>query len=73
MARGGHRLLAERQGEVTVIGSECGELYGEPLTRFARFWILAGPHVVFVVDHVVATEPIRTHWHWVLNIGRTSR
>lgn len=67
LARGGRRLLAERQGEVTVIGSECADVYDEPVTRFARFWIVAGPHVVFVVDHIVATEPIRTHWHWVLN------
>ena len=65
--RGGRRLVAERLDDVTVIGSECADVYGEPLIRFARFWVLLGSHSLFVIDHVVAERPVRVSWHWVLN------
>lgn len=65
--RGGRRLLAERQGAVTLIGSEIAEVYGPPLRRFARFWVLAGAHALFIIDHIVADEPVRVRWSWLLN------
>lgn len=65
--RGARRLIAADDGPLVVIGSEVAGVYGPPLRRFARFWLLAGTHVVFVVDHIVADEPVRTTWNWILN------
>ena len=65
--RGGRRLIAERVDEITAIGSECADVYGEPLTRFSRYWIMAGKHAIFVVDHVAAEKPLIVSWHWLLN------
>ncbi|MCZ7643968.1 MAG: heparinase II/III-family protein [Planctomycetota bacterium] len=65
--RGARHLLAACRGSVAAIGSEAAALYGAPLERFARFWLLAGSHVVFVVDHIVASSAVKTTWNWVLN------
>lgn len=67
IVRGPTRLIAQRDGALTVIGSEAAAVYGAPLRRFARFWLLGGTHVLFVVDHIVSDVPIRTDWSWVLN------
>ncbi|MFA6962707.1 MAG: heparinase II/III family protein [Opitutaceae bacterium] len=65
--RGGKRLLLARDGDVTAIASEVAALYGAPLTEFTRFWFLCGPHVLFVVDRIVADRPVKTSWSWLLN------
>ena len=67
VVRGNRQLIAERRGAVTVVGSEAAALYGEPITEFSRFWISAGSHVVFVVDRIRSTAPVRTCWNWVVN------
>jgi len=63
----GRRLLVERRGEVTAVGSEAARLYGEPIREFSRFWIQAGSHVLFVVDRIRASRPVRTVWNWLIN------
>ncbi|MDY0165636.1 MAG: heparinase II/III family protein [Thermoguttaceae bacterium] len=63
----GRRLLLEQAGEVTVIGSEAGMLYGPPIGQFARFWIQAGDHALFIVDRIRAARPVTTVWNWLLN------
>lgn len=66
--RGARRLLAVRDGEIHVTGSEAGSLYDDGLiSQFSRFWLLCGTHVLFVVDHIRSTRPVRTHWHWLMN------
>ena len=65
--RGGRRLLAARHGSVTALGSEAGRLYGAPIETFARFWFLCGEHVLFIVDAITSSQPVRTTWNWLLN------
>ncbi len=65
--RGNRRLIMERIGEVTVVGSDAAALYGEPITEFSRFWISAGSHVLFVIDRIYSSAPVRTCWNWVVN------
>jgi hypothetical protein len=65
--RGARRLLAARLDEVTVVGSEAAALYGAPIEQFARFWILCGSNVLFVVDQIQSAQPVRVAWHWLLN------
>lgn len=64
---GGKQLLCEQQGPVSIIASDAAEIYGEPITKFVRFWILCGKHVVFCVDHIDTSSPISTTWNWLLN------
>ncbi len=40
---------------------------GQPINNFSRFWILAGSHVLFIVDHIAAHQPVTTLWNWVVN------
>jgi len=64
---GGKRLLTARSGPVSVIASDAAALYGAPLRTFTRFWILCGPHALFIVDRIESEVPLRTTWHWLLN------
>jgi hypothetical protein len=65
--REGRFLLAAEAGPVKVIASDAAGLYGAPLTAFQRFWLLCGAHVLFVVDHIEAEQPVRTTWNWLFN------
>ncbi len=67
------RLIVYRDKEVSIVGAECSSAYGKPIELFERFWILAGSHALFVVDHIRASEPVATIWNWVVNNrdGRT--
>ncbi|NQT13157.1 MAG: heparinase II/III family protein, partial [Planctomycetes bacterium] len=63
----GRLLLLERIGEVTALASEAASLYQAPIEEFTRVWLQAGSHVLFVVDRIRATQPVRTVWNWLLN------
>ena len=65
--RGGKRLLIAREDDVTAMGSEVAALYGEPIRDFSRFWFLCGTHVLFIVDRIVSSIPVKTTWNWLLN------
>jgi len=65
--RGARRLLAHEDGSLVAIGSESGRLYGATIEEFSRFWLLVGSHVLFIVDRVRATRPVKTTWNWLLN------
>jgi hypothetical protein len=64
---GGSRLITSREGQVSVIGADAAPLYGAPLRKFERFFVLCGSNVLFIVDHIEADVPIRTTWNWLLN------
>jgi hypothetical protein len=64
---GGKRLIAAREGNVSIIGSEAAPLYDAPLTRFTRLWVLCGSNALFIVDRIESDEPVKTTWHWLLN------
>ncbi len=63
----GELCLIERIGDVTAVASEAGALYGDPIEEFTRVWIQAGPHALFVVDRIRASQPVCTVWNWLLN------
>ncbi|WP_257669403.1 heparinase II/III-family protein [Parapedobacter tibetensis] len=65
--RGNNRLIVERIAEVSVVGAEASACYGPPLTAFSRFWVVAGSHVVFVIDQIQSAVPVRTSWNWIIN------
>ena len=65
--RGDKKLICEKKDVVSVIGSEAAKAYGQPIEEFSRFWILAGSHVLFIVDKITANQPITTLWNWVVN------
>lgn len=65
--RGARRLLATHDGPLLAIGSEAARLYGTPIEEFSRFWLLVGSRVLFVVDRIRASRPVKTTWNWLLN------
>lgn len=65
--RGARRLLAVQEGPLVVIGSEAAKLYGPPMEEFSRFWLMLGSNVLFIVDRVRASLPVKTTWNWMLN------
>jgi hypothetical protein len=65
--RGGRFLLAAESGPVKVIASDAAGLYGAPIQSFLRFWFLLGEHVLFIVDSISASRPVRAAWNWLLN------
>ena len=65
--RGGRLLTAQRVDDVSLLVSEVGAAYGQPIREFTRCWIQVGEHVTLVIDRIRATEPVRTVWNWLLN------
>ena len=65
--RGDRRLICAQNDVVSVVGAEVGKAYGNPIETFSRFWILAGSHVLFVVDQIAAQQPVTTLWNWLVN------
>lgn len=65
--RGDKRLICEKNDVVSVYGAEVSKAYGQPIEAFSRFWILAGSHVLFIVDHISANQPVTTLWNWAVN------
>ena len=61
------RFGAARIEEVSVVGAEVAAAYGDPIREFSRFWVQAGPHVLFVVDRIRADRPVTTTSNWLLN------
>ena len=74
ISRGNKRLISAELGSVSVIGCEAAVIYGQPLTEFSRFWILAGSNILFIVDKITAAKPVTTVWNWLVNNrdGKTS-
>ncbi|MDF3130435.1 heparinase II/III family protein [Kiritimatiellaeota bacterium B1221] len=67
VVRGASRKLAASLDDVRIVQSDAAVAYGDPIRTFLRSWILCGSHVLFVVDHVVADEPVKAQWHWLFN------
>ncbi|MBC7920062.1 MAG: heparinase II/III family protein [Ferruginibacter sp.] len=65
--RGNRRLIADEGDGVRVVGAEVAAAYGEPIRQFTRLWLLAGAHVLFVVDRIEAARPVTTTWNWLVN------
>lgn len=65
--RGNKLLLSHTDENVSVIGSEAAKLYGDPIKSFKRFLILVGSNLVFVIDEIEATQPVKTIWNWLVN------
>lgn len=67
ISRGDKRLICSNDDVVSVVGAETAKAYGHPIQEFSRFWILAGSHVLFIIDKIVADYPVTTLWNWVVN------
>lgn len=70
--RGNRLLLAQQQGSVSAVGAEVSAAYGAPIREFSRFWLLANTPgtsgaVLFVIDTIVAEQPVTTVWNWLVN------
>lgn len=65
--RGDNLLICAKDDVISVIGSEVGRAYGQPIQAFSRCWILAGSNVLFIVDKISAEYPVTTLWNWVVN------
>ncbi|NBB21987.1 hypothetical protein GVN20_21700 [Runella sp. CRIBMP] len=67
ISRGDKRLICAQDDVVSVVGAEVGKAYGQPIQEFSRFWVLAGSHVLFIIDRISADEPVTNLWNWVVN------
>lgn len=65
--RGAVRKLVASADDIRVIQSDAAAIYGDPIQTFLRTWILCGSNTLFVVDRIVADQPVKTVWHWLLN------
>lgn len=63
----GRRLLCSDDGGITVVRADAAVAYPGPIERAERTWVAALPDVVFVIDVIGASEPVRVHSHFVLN------
>ncbi|CAM3539489.1 heparinase II/III family protein [Occultella aeris] len=63
----GARPSIERDGDVTIVTSDAGAAYPDPIRSVVRTWVTRLPHAVFIIDHVLADEPVQVETHFVLN------
>jgi hypothetical protein len=61
------QLIISRDKDISIIGSEAAGVYGDPVENFSRFWILAGSHVLFVIDRIKTTREVKVVWNWLVN------
>ncbi len=64
---GGERLECKSEGDIRIVASDAADFYGSPIESFRRSVILCGSNVVFVVDYVKATGPVKTSWNWLMD------
>lgn len=64
--RGGGVTLNEMRHGYRWFSAEAAPVYGPPVTRFERTWVVKG-QVLFVMDRIESSEPVRTVWNWHLN------
>lgn len=62
-----HRKLIGTMDGITVVRSEIAGVYGDPIRRAERTWITAFPHLLFIVDRIVADVPVKTRAHFMTN------
>jgi hypothetical protein len=67
ISRGDKRLICAQDDVVSVVGAEVSKAYGPPIQEFSRFWVLAGSHVLFIIDRIAADTPVTALWNWVVN------
>lgn len=65
--RGGKRLICKAEGPLRIVASDAAALYGEPIKEFTRCAVLCGSKVVFVIDRIRASVPVKTNWNWLLD------
>ena len=70
--RGTRMLLLEQHGEtpsnrITVVAADAAAVYGAPVERFTRIWLLIGENVLVVCDRFSFSAPTRIEWNWSLN------
>jgi hypothetical protein len=63
----GARPSVETDGDVTIVRSDAGGAYPDPIRNVERTWVSRLPHALFIVDHVTADEPVQVETHFVLN------
>ncbi|GGR53148.1 hypothetical protein GCM10010282_52660 [Streptomyces roseolus] len=66
-ASAGNRRGPEQRSGCTVFSVDLADLYPDTVTRARRTWITLLPHIVLVVDDVVAATPITIATRFVLN------
>ena len=70
--RGTRVLLLEQHGRtpadrITVVAADAAAVYGAPVERFTRIWLLIGENVLLVCDRFSFSAPCRIEWNWSLN------
>ncbi|MBU3113850.1 heparinase II/III domain-containing protein [Clostridium lacusfryxellense] len=61
------KLLVKELDGISVIISDAAEVYGEPIKKAERTWITAFPNILFIIDRIEASEPVKVKTHFVLN------
>lgn len=70
--RGTRLLLLEQHGDqkdqrISALVADAAAVYGEPVTKFERVWLLVGEQLLVVADRVAFNTPCRVEWNWSLN------
>lgn len=60
------RIVRQPDG-IQVIRIDTAKLYGGPIRRAERTWIVAPPHALFIVDRIEAERPVKTESAFILH------
>jgi hypothetical protein len=61
------KLIVKGLEGISVIASDAAKVYGGPVKRAERTWITVFPNILFIVDRIEASEPVKVRTHFVLN------
>ncbi|RCJ15239.1 hypothetical protein A6S26_07880 [Nostoc sp. ATCC 43529] len=59
--------LLSQEGNITVIKSDAADVYGKPIQKAQRMWILCGTNSIFLVDRIKSNQPVAVQTSFLLN------
>ncbi|WP_445637870.1 Heparinase II/III-like C-terminal domain-containing protein [Nostoc sp. DSM 114161] len=59
--------LLYQEGNMTVIESDAADVYGKPIQKAQRMWIVCGTNSIFLVDTIKSNQPVAVETSFLLN------
>lgn len=59
--------LLTQEGNITAIKSDAADVYGKPIQKAQRTWILSGANCIFLVDRIKSKQSVAVKASFLLN------
>lgn len=60
-------MIVGKQNNISVTRSDASDVYGKPVTKAERTWIMAMPNALFIVDRIKSEKPVSVRSNFLFN------